>query len=68
MNKIVKNNLRYVREYIYGIDQLEFAKMSGIRRQTIEEIETGMRTPNLYTALKISDTLGCKVNDIFTRG
>lgn len=68
MNKIVKNNLRYVREYIYGIDQLEFAKKSGIRRQTIEEIETGLRTPNLYTALTISDALGCKVNDIFTRG
>lgn len=68
MKKIIKNNLKYVREYIYGMEQLEFAKRSGVNRQAIDDIEKGLRTPNLYTALTISDALGCNVNDIFMRG
>lgn len=62
---ILKNDLLFVRDSVYGMSQSELAKKSGVRREAIREIEDGTRIPSLITAILIANALECKVEDIF---
>lgn len=62
---IVKNNLSYVREKIYGWSTSELARKSRVRKEVIEEVEKGIREPSYATIYFIAQAFRCKVEDIF---
>lgn len=62
---VLKNDLLFIRDSVYGISQSELAKKSGVRREAIREIEDGSRDPSLVTAILIANALDCHVEDIF---
>lgn len=62
---MVVNNLRAHREK-RKITQVSMAKEVGVSRQTIHSIETGKYVPSVELALKISETLNQKVEEIFS--
>lgn len=64
-NYVVKNDLEFIREVIFGWSTMELARKSGVRRQAIEEIETGKRMPEYPAMFFISRALGIRVDDIF---
>ena len=48
-----------------GITQANLAKAVQVSRKSINAIENGVYVPSTVLALKISKTLGCKVEDLF---
>lgn len=62
---VLKNNLQYIRETLFQMEQLELAKIMDVRALVIDEIEKEQRIPSLITALEIAKALNCKVDDIF---
>lgn len=46
------------------ITQEELATMVGITQAMVSHYETGRRVPDLETAAKIANALGCKVDDL----
>lgn len=48
-----------------GFTQVKLAERIGVTRQTIIAIEKGKYVPSVELALKISKSLGKKVEDIF---
>ena len=48
-----------------GITQANLAEAVQVSRKSINAIENGIYVPSTVLALKISKTLGCKVEDIF---
>jgi DNA-binding XRE family transcriptional regulator len=48
-----------------GMSTRSAALAIGIARQTLEDLETGDRTPHPATAKKIADFYGVKVTDIW---
>lgn len=60
----MKNDLKKRRKDL-GVSQNELADRLSIRRETIGRIENEGGLPNLLTALKLAQLLGCKVEDIF---
>lgn len=63
-HKKLLNNLEELRKNS-GLTQLELSKSAGVSRRSISAIENGIYTPSTILALKISETLGCKVEDLF---
>lgn len=61
----LKNQLGYIR-VSRGLSQQELAKISGISRHAISEIELDKRVPKLMTALMLAHALECRVEDIFS--
>lgn len=47
-----------------GFTQEELAKKIGVFRMTIYYYESGKRKPNSDMLVKLSDALGCKVDEI----
>lgn len=62
---IVKNDLAYVRYKVYGLAPEELAKMSGVRKEAIVEIEKNEREPSLVTAILLAKALHCHVEELF---
>ena len=58
------NNLEVMRRQA-GLTQAELSKFAGVSRKSINAIENGMYVPSTVLALKIADTLGCCVEDLF---
>ena len=58
------NNLEAMRRQA-GLTQAELSKFAGVSRKSINAIENGMYVPSTVLALKIADTLGCAVEDLF---
>ncbi len=58
------NNLEAMRRQA-GLTQAELSKFAGVSRKSINAIENGMYVPSTLLALKIADTLGCSVEDLF---
>jgi len=58
------NQLRSVRTRL-GISQQELATVAGVARQTIGGIEAGTYALSLPIALRISNALGCSVEELF---
>ncbi|MDG1448092.1 MAG: helix-turn-helix transcriptional regulator [Porticoccaceae bacterium] len=48
-----------------GSTQQELSESADVSRKSINTIENGVYVPSTVLALKISKTLGCKVEDLF---
>ena len=60
----LRNNLEDLRK-ASGLTQQELSEAAEVSRKSINAIENGIYVPSTVLALKISKTLGCKVEDIF---
>lgn len=49
-----------------GFKQEELARLVGVRRETIGNLEAGRYNPSLRLAMDIAKVFGCTVEDIFT--
>jgi putative transcriptional regulator len=63
-HKKLLNNLEELRK-IAGLTQQELSESADVSRKSINAIENGIYVPSTVLALKISKTLGCKVEDLF---
>ena len=56
-----------IREYriAKGLSQTELARLSGVARPNLNRIELGKATPMLSSAVKISETLGATLDELF---
>lgn len=61
----VVNQLGYIRSTVMEYSQEQLARISGVSRHTISEIELDKRVPELRTALLLARALKCPVEDIF---
>ena len=48
-----------------GLTQQELSEKAEVSRKSINAIENGIYVPSTVLALKIADTLKCKVEDLF---
>jgi len=58
------NNLQEYRKNA-GLTQQELSDSADVSRKSINAIENGIYVPSTVLALKISNTLGCTVEDLF---
>ena len=63
-HKKLLNNLERIRKAA-GLTQKEMSVKAEVSRKSINAIENGVYVPSTVLALKISRTLGCKVEDLF---
>jgi len=63
-HKKLINNLERLRKNA-GLTQQELSESAEVSRKSINAIENGIYVPSTVLALKISKTLGCKVEDLF---
>ena len=63
-HKNLLNNLEELRKSA-GLTQQDLSESAGVSRKSINAIENGIYVPSTVLALKISNTLGCKVEDLF---
>ena len=63
-HKKLLNNLAKLRKKV-GLTQQELSESADVSRKSINAIENGIYVPSTVLALKISKTLGCKVEDLF---
>jgi putative molybdopterin biosynthesis protein len=60
----VENRIRSRRQAA-GLSQQELARRCGLTRQAINAIEAGHYVPSTLVALRLSMTLGCRVEELF---
>jgi len=58
------NNLEVVRKSA-GLTQQQLSELAEVSRKSINAIENGVYVPSTVLALKIAETLGCSVEDLF---
>ena len=58
------NNLEVVRKSA-GLTQQQLSELAEVSRKSINAIENGVYVPSTVLALKIAETLGCRVEDLF---
>ena len=58
------NNLEALRKSA-GLTQQDLSESAEVSRKSINAIENGIYVPSTVLALKIANTLNCKVEDIF---
>ena len=63
-HKKLLNNLERIRKAA-GLTQQEMSLKAEVSRKSINAIENGVYVPSTVLALKISRTLGCRVEDLF---
>ena len=63
-HKKLLNSLEELRKNV-GLTQQELSESADVSRKSINAIENGIYVPSTVLALKISKTLGCKVEDLF---
>jgi len=63
-HKKLLNNLEELRKNA-GLTQKELSESAEVSRKSINAIENGIYVPSTVLALKISKTLGCKVEELF---
>ena len=63
-HKKLLNNLEELRKSA-GLTQQQLSKSAEVSRKSINAIENGIYVPSTVLALKIAETLGCKVEDLF---
>ena len=56
-------NLRYLR-LENNLSQKELSDKVGVKQNTISQIESGARNPSLSVAQKLSEVLGCTVDEL----
>lgn len=60
----LKNRLKEIRS-VRNLTQADLAVMAGVSRKTINTIENEVFVPSTLLALKLSDVLECRVEDLF---
>jgi len=63
-HKKLLNNLEDIRKSA-GLTQQELSIKAEVSRKSINAIENGVYVPSTVLALKIANTLDCKVEDLF---
>ena len=63
-HKKLLNNLEELRRST-GLTQQQLSQSAEVSRKSINAIENGIYVPSTVLALKIAETLGCKVEDLF---
>ena len=63
-HKKLLNNLEELRKSAH-LTQQELSESAEVSRKSINAIENGIYVPSTVLALKIAETLGCKVEDLF---
>ena len=63
-HKKLQNNLQELRKSS-GLTQQELSVSAEVSRKSINAIENGVYIPSTVLALKIANTLKCKVEDLF---
>ena len=63
-HKKLLNTLEELRKNA-GLTQQELSESAEVSRKSINAIENGIYVPSTVLALKISNTLGCEVEDLF---
>jgi|TARA_X000000368_G_scaffold418019_1_gene416191 putative transcriptional regulator len=63
-HKNLLNNLEELRKST-GLTQQDLSESAEVSRKSINAIENGIYVPSTVLALKIANTLNCKVEDIF---
>ena len=58
------NNLEGLRKGA-GLTQQELSESAEVSRKSINAIENGIYVPSTVLALRIAETLNCKVEDLF---
>ena len=58
------NNLEVARKAA-GLTQQQLSELAEVSRKSINAIENGVYVPSTVLALKIAETLGCRVEDLF---
>ena len=58
------NNLEVARKSA-GLTQQQLSERAEVSRKSINAIENGVYVPSTVLALKIAETLGCSVEDLF---
>ena len=58
------NNLEVARKSA-GLTQQQLSELAEVSRKSINAIENGVYVPSTVLALKIAETLDCRVEDIF---
>ncbi|MDE3131489.1 MAG: helix-turn-helix transcriptional regulator, partial [Acidobacteriota bacterium] len=48
-----------------GLTQAELATRAGVSRQLVAAVEAGVNAPSVDSALRLAQTLGCPVEDLF---
>ena len=61
----MKNDKLMKKRHERGLTQAEIAEQVGIRTRLYQAYEYNEKRPNVETALKIANALGCRVEDIF---
>jgi len=63
-HKKLLNNLEELRKSA-GLTQQQLSESAEVSRKSINAIENGIYVPSTVLALKIAETLSCKVEDLF---
>ena len=63
-HKKLLNNLEECRKSV-GLTQQELSVSAQVSRKSINAIENGVYVPSTVLALKIAETIGCSVEDLF---
>ncbi len=63
-HKKLLNDLEELRKSA-GLTQQQLSESAEVSRKSINAIENGIYVPSSVLALKIAETLGCKVEDLF---
>ena len=63
-HKKLLNNLEEHRRSV-GLTQQELSVSAQVSRKSINAIENGVYVPSTVLALKIAQTIGCSVEDLF---
>ena len=63
-HKKLQNNLEELRKS-FGLTKQELSVSAEVSRKSINAIENGVYIPSTVLALKIANTLKCKVEDLF---
>tara|TARA_B100001287_G_C22437045_1_gene414167 strand:+ start:323 stop:544 length:222 start_codon:yes stop_codon:yes gene_type:complete len=63
-HKKLLNSLKEIRKS-KGLTQEELSNSAEVSRKSINAIENGIYVPSTVLALKIANTLDCKVEDLF---
>ena len=66
MKKLFENQIRVYRA-LHKMSQEDLAKMVGVRRETIGNIENGRYNPSLLLAMEIASIFNVSVDALFQR-
>lgn len=66
MKKLFENQIRVYRA-LHKMSQEDLAKMVGVRRETIGNIENGRYNPSLLLAMEIASIFNVPVDALFQR-